>query len=395
MQCVTYGIHCFTELLNSVLRSVNKIPWAKPTIFGNEKDYVENAIGSTWLSDGHYVDKFESDIANLVGCKHGISVSNGTAALDLGFRALGITAGDEVVLPGFGFMAAANVALQYGAVPKFAEVNKHTWCVDVAALERCITKRTKALVAIHTYGNVCEMDEIVNLAEEKKISVIEDGSEAFGSTYKGVHVGSFGHLSTFSFQATKTITTGEGGMVLTNDTELDRMMRLHRNHGMLRKKHYWHEIPGHNYRITNLQAAFGCAQLVNLADIKRERKRIHHAYKVNLSNLPNCIPQHFDPSVDPMLWTFAIKLHDLPPGSRDSVLQILKNKGIETRPGFYTPYQMDHIYKSELLPNCEDVSQNVLSLPTYISLSNDEITWICEELKCSILELKDKRAGSM
>ena len=226
----------------------------------------------------------------------------------------------------------------------------------------------------------------MELAHRNKISVIEDAAEAFTSKYKGKYAGSIGEIGTFSFQATKTITTGEGGMVVSNDKELSDRMFLYRNHGMLRKTYFWHEIAGHNFRLTNIQAALGCAQLEHLDEITKERRRVHTTYKRFLKNEAGITLQKFGTNVEPVLWAFAAKL-DLKsfPQGRDAVIEQMKEKRIETRPGFYPPSLMKHLYSSSPLPVCEDIGLNIISLPTFPSLTDEQIEYICK----SLLNLKN------
>ncbi|NQT27545.1 DegT/DnrJ/EryC1/StrS family aminotransferase [candidate division KSB1 bacterium] len=358
-----------------------KIPWAKPVFTGLEREFLVNALESTWVSGGPFLDRLERDLANYCKLEYALTVSNGTAALHMAYLALGIGSGDEVVVPGFAFLAAANIALLVGAKPVFAEVDPKTWCMNAAQIEKCITNRTKAIVPVHTYGNVCDMDDILDLAAQKNLPVIEDAAEAFASKYKGKPAGAMGDIGTFSFQATKTITTGEGGMVITNQKELYDKMALYRSHGMLRKTYYWHELPGHNFRLTNLQAALGCAQFENLENIIRERKRIHEKYINCLSRNSGISLQMFPLNVDPVLWAIAVKLDPRAyPQGRDRVIEQMKEEQIETRPGFYAPSFMKHIYECQKLPICEEISRQVISLPTYVSLQNEQIEFVCQKL---------------
>lgn len=361
------------------MSNLKKIPWAKPNFWGNEQQYVVEALASTWISGGSFVDRFELDFTQWTGSRCAITTSNGTTALHMAFLGLGVKPGDEVIVPGFGFLAAANVALHVGARPVFAEVDPSTWCVTAQSIEASISARTKAVVPIHTYGNVCAMDEIVALANERGIWVIEDAAEALASRYKGRLAGTMGTLGTYSFQATKTISTGEGGMVVTRDVELDKRMRLYRNHGML-KTRYWHEVAGHNFRLTNLQAALGCAQFEKLDRIIAERRRVHNQYTKRLSVISGLALQHFPSEVDPVLWAIAVRLDPSAyPSGRDKVMEMLAAEGIETRPGFYPPSAMD-LYSCPKLPVCEQLSRQILSLPTYPTLSEKEIDFICSKL---------------
>ncbi|MCA9130864.1 MAG: aminotransferase class I/II-fold pyridoxal phosphate-dependent enzyme, partial [Planctomycetales bacterium] len=236
------------------------IPWATPSYWGREREYVNDALESVWISGGPYVDRFELEFANALGVAHAITVSNGTTALHLAMLGLEIEPGDEVILPGFGFMAAANIVLHMGARPVFADVDPATWCMDPESVAAKVSNRTKAIVPIHTYGCAADLSSLRNLCMSKGIALIEDAAEALGTKFGGLQVGTVGAVGTFSFHATKTITTGEGGMVTTNDDALNERMRLFRNHGMSGRR-YYHHVAGHNFRMTNLQAALGCAQL--------------------------------------------------------------------------------------------------------------------------------------
>ncbi|MFN8008917.1 MAG: DegT/DnrJ/EryC1/StrS family aminotransferase [Terriglobia bacterium] len=358
----------------------HNIPWAKPAFWGNEKQYIEEALYSTWISGGPFVERLEANFRLCTGREYAVAVSNGTASIHLAYLALGIRPGDEVIVPGFGFMAAANVALQIGARPVFAEVDSRTWCLNAEAVEKRLTPRTKLIVPIHTYGNVCEMDEITILGKERNIAILEDAAEAMFSLYKGKPAGSLGVLGAFSFQATKTITTGEGGMVVTDVRELNEKMLLYRSHGMGQRR-YWHEVPGHNFRLTNLQAALGCAQFEHRDEIMQQRSRVHENYRKLLGDLPGITLQAFSPEVKPVLWAMAVRIDPQAyPQGRDALISQLQQCGIETRPGFYAASQMK-IYESDRLPVCEGISQNVISLPTFPSLEEGEINFVCDQLK--------------
>ena len=360
---------------------IDPIPWAKPSFWGNEQRYVSDALTSTWISGGPFVDRFERDFAKYSDSRYAMTSSNGTTALHMALLALSVGPGDEVVVPGFAFMAAANVTLHLGAKPVFTEVDRVTWCMTANDAERCLSPRTKAIVPVHTYGNVCAMDEIIALARNHSVAVVEDAAEAFASRYKNRQAGSMGQLGTFSFHATKTITTGEGGMVITNDSELRDRLYLFRNHGVLRAR-YWHEVPGHNFRLTNLQAAMGCAQLERIDQIIAERRRVYTSYQGHLANIPGVSMQHFRSDVNPVVWAIAVRLDPQAyPQGRDRVMQQLDAAGIETRNGFYASSMLGHIYDSASLPACEDLSRQVISLPMYCTLQDSEIQFICSQLE--------------
>jgi perosamine synthetase len=365
------------------------IPWAKPTLYGDEVGAVTDALSSTWISGGAFVDEFEREVARALDSPYAIAVSNGTTALHLALLGLGIGPGDEVVVPGFTFAAAASMALAVGAKLIFADVDPLTWGIDPASVAKVVTPRTRAIVAVHLYGNVSEMDALLEIAAGYGAAVIEDAAEAAFSTYKGRAAGTMGRVGTLSFQATKTITTGEGGMVLTADEGLHRRMLLFRDHGMRKDKRYWHDVVGYNFRLTNIQAAIGCAQLKHLPAIRAERARVHRAYRRHLSGLNSFREQLIPESVDAVLWAFAGRIAgddstvETIEGRRDEVMRLMKEQGIETRPGFYALNSMPP-YPGPNLPNSRRVAASVISLPTYPGLADEAIGRICDELRASL-----------
>ena len=256
------------------------IPWYKPHFWGNEQKYVSEAINSTWISGGSYVDRLESTMAGTLDVDNVITTSNGTTLM-LAFLALGIGPGDEVIVPGFCFVAPVNMVLAVGATPIFADIEPDTWLLSPQSVKQKIGRKTKAIVAVHTYGNICDMRALVGIAAENNLYLVEDVAEAAFSELAGKQAGTFGEFGTFSFQATKTITTGEGGAVSTGSDYLGARARVIRNHGMSTDRRYWHEVVGHNFRLGNLQAALGCAQLENLGEIIENKG----AYKRYLNNL--------------------------------------------------------------------------------------------------------------
>lgn len=358
------------------------IPWAKPDLWGNEGKYISEALESTWISGGPFVEKFEKDFAEFSNVRYALATSNGTTAVHLAYLGLGLGHGDEIIVPGFAFMAAANMALNISAQPVFADVDPDTWCMTAETIEKCITKNTRAIVPIHTYGNVCDMDPILSLGKKHGIPVIEDTAEAFTSRYKGKLAGTMGTIGTYSFQATKIITTGEGGMVTTNDENLRDKMVMHRSHGMLRKTYYWHELPGQNFRLTNLQAAMGVAQMEKLDTIIAGRKRVCSRYIELLSGQDAFKLQLFANDVDALPWAIAMELDPKAfPQGRDTVLQQMREKHVETRPGFYAASLMKHIYPNAgSIPHSEAISKQVISLPTFPTLKDDQIDYITSSL---------------
>jgi perosamine synthetase len=357
------------------------IPWGKPCLGEKEKEYLLKALDSTWISGGEFIDRFEADFARLIGTKYAVTASNGTSALHLALLALGIGPGDEVIVPAFTFVSPANMAIETGAKPVYVDIDPKTWCIDAKEVEKGITARTKAIIPVHVYGNVCDMEALTRIAGGKQIYLIEDVAEAAFSRYRGRFAGSFGQLGCFSFQATKTVTMGEGGAVATDDKKLADRMIIMRSHGMRQNKRYWHDLVGYNYRLTNLQAALGCAQLENLDNILAEKARIYGRYLGNLSGLPGIELQHVAKEVDPAMWAVALKIDPRRfKGDRDFLIAELLERNIETRPGFY-PFSVMPLYKAEPLPIAESISRNVISLPSYVSISDEDIDYICDQLK--------------
>jgi len=357
------------------------IPWAQPYLIGNEKKFVLDALESTWISGGSYVDRFEEEFSKYIGTRYGVSVSNGTTALHTALLAAGIGPGDEVIVPGFTFVAPGNTVIITGARPVFVDINPKTWLIDTREVEKNITNKTKAIIAVHIYGNVADMEGLLQIARDKGLYLIEDVAEAVFSSYKSKYAGSLGDLGCFSFQATKTITMGEGGAILTNSKKMYDKMRIMRSHGMKEGKRYWHDVVGYNYRLTNLQAALGCAQLEKANNIIKQKKRVYNRYIKNLYGTDGIEFQKISEDVDPVIWAIAFKINEsFFKGSRDYLIAELLKLGIETRPGFY-PFSMMPLYDNEPLPISEDVGRNVICLPSYPALQDDEIDLICSRLR--------------
>ncbi len=364
----------------------NLIPWMQPYISGKEQDFVQDALASTWLSGGKYIDTLESLMGEFLNVKHAMTCANGTAALHLAFLALNIQEGDEVILPSFGFMAAANVLKHLKATPIFVDINPGTWCLSIQDLSKILNERTKAIVVVHPLGNLCEMNHILSLAKQYNVPIIEDAAEGFPSRYQNKVAGSMGLIGTFSFQATKTIATGEGGMIVTNDSEIAEKIKLYKSHGMMRKKHYWHELPGLNYRLTNIQAAIGCAQFEALETIIEMRNSMYQNYCNYLNNKDGISMQIISSNVSAVIWAVGLVLDpNFYPQGRDEVMKEMLHKRIETRPGFYTPYALGYFGCSEMAVS-ENISSHVIMLPSWPGLSKNKIKYICE----SLLSLRNK-----
>jgi perosamine synthetase len=366
-----------------------KVYWYDFSFWGNEKSYVNDALDSTWLSGGKYLEKFEKELSLKLDIPNAFLVSNGTAALQLAFLTIGIEPGDEVIVPAFGFMAAANVLKLMHAIPVFVDIDKGHWGITANSIQEKISSKTKAIVIIHNYGVVAEVEAIQQLANSKKIFLIEDCAESVFSKYNNNFCGSFGDLSTFSFHATKTISTGEGGMVTCKSEKLADKLKLIRSHGLRReKKHYWHEYFGNNYRMSNILAAIGLGQLEQSDEIIENKKRVYKKYLEELKNVSKITFQKIPNECDPVVWAIAVSLN-IKAEERDEILEKLNSSGIECRPGFYTPDQLD-IYNNGSLGNnfinANKIAASVVVLPSYPKLSDLEIHKICNILKKYITE---------
>lgn len=367
-----------TTVMDRTVRE--SIPWAEPRYWGQEEAYALEALRSSWISGGPFVDRLEADLTGFLGSPFFAATSNGTTAIHAAFLGIDLKPGDEVIVPGFAFMAAANVALHMNAVPVFADVDPGTWCMTAADVERVLSPRTRAIVPVHTYGTICDMDPILALAEKHGLWVVEDAAEAFGSTYRGRQAGTIAPVGTFSFHATKTITTGEGGGVATRDREVYDRMTLYRSHGV-RSRRYFHDVAGHNFRLTNVQAAIGCAQLEQVGPIMAARRRLYAAYVAALADVPGIALQQVGADIDPVIWAVGVELL---PGAfacgRDGVMAALAEKGIETRPGFHAASEMAHIYGAHDVPVSAKLAQRVLSLPSSPTVTEAEIAAIARML---------------
>ncbi len=361
---------------------------ARPSFLGNEKKYLTDTIESGWISSiGSYIEKFENQFAAMHGTKHAIATHNGTIALHLALAACGITEGDEVIVPDLTFIATANSVRYCHAKPVLTDVNLDDWNLSPASFAQGITSHTRAVIPVHLYGNPVLMEEILAIAREKRLLVIEDCAEALGAQYQKRLTGTFSDIACFSFFGNKIITTGEGGMCLTQSDELAERMRILRDHGMNRQKKYWYDHPGFNYRMTNMQAAIGLAQLEQLPRLMELRDEIHHWYQERLKGAPGIIFQqtHGQRHVN---WIFTIRISNADETRRDRVMELLREAGVDTRPVFYPIHRMPFLQQAgrseSTFPNSEQISREGISLPTYIGLTREDIGYICDNLLRSI-----------
>lgn len=367
-QGVVVDYACFSKM--------HRTPIMQPLLNGNELAYVTDCITSGWISSqGAYVKRFEKEFAAFCGAPFALAVSNGTVALHLALDVLGIGPGDEVLVPDLTFAASINAILYTGATPVIVDVDPVTWTISVEDILRNISPKTKAIMPVHLYGHPCHMDEIVQIASQHQLYIIEDCAEAIGSFYRGKHVGNFGQTATFSFFGNKTITTGEGGMILFQDEKTYEKASVLRDHGMSKQKRYWHEFVGFNYRMTNMQAAIGCAQMERIHDFIASKRKIAQEYNTLLKPLGFQLPPE-EVWATCGFWLYTTLLTDHMNVSRDELMQKFLKNGIETRPVFYPLHQMPPYvqYKGKGDLNTSiDVSSRGISLPSSVDITPEEI----------------------
>ena len=358
-----------------------KIPVYRPSLAGNEKKYVNECLDSTWISSkGKFVNEFEESFAQYIGIKHATSVSNGTVAIHLALVALGIGEGDEVIVPTLTYIASVNAISYTNATPVFVDSLQDSWQIDYNDVRKKITKKTKAIMAVHLYGHPCEMDTLVSICKEYGLFLIEDCAEAIGTKYKGKHVGTFGHISTFSFFGNKTITTGEGGMVVTNDETLFDRSTHFKGQGLAKSREYWHDVIGFNYRMTNICAAIGLAQLEQIEKILENKRRVAALYSTNLKDSSIVFHNPISDEVEHSFWMCSILAKETE--EREEIRNSLKLNGVETRPLFFPVHTMPMYAKAfQSHPIAENLGWRGINLPSYPELANAEIEFICNKIK--------------
>ncbi len=356
---------------------MNLIPWAKPNLTKNDINRVKQTLNSGWISGGSDVGRFEDNLKNFLKSKYVCVTNNGTSAINLSFLALGLKPGDEIIVPGFGYMAAANIGKLMGLKIKFADVCIESFCTSLKEIKKLCSNNTKLIVVTHTYGNMSEIEEICRFAKQKKIYVLEDCAESLGSIYNKKQSGTFGDIGTFSFHATKTITTGEGGAICTKSKKIYEKIKLYRSHGV-RKKRYYHYVPGHNFRLTNFQCSMGISQFKRIKNIKKKRQKIYQLY-LNKLIKGNLNFQIFDKNLSANIWTFSVLLNKkFTKKKRDILMKSLLKKGIETRNGFYSAQELKYFNKIKNLPNSKRLSDRVINLPLFEQLTKKQINYIAK-----------------
>ncbi|MFC1994383.1 DegT/DnrJ/EryC1/StrS family aminotransferase [Chloroflexota bacterium] len=351
------------------------IPQYEPWIGEEELTQLADVVRANWVTEGNKTKEFEREVAEYCGVKHAVAVCNGTIALYVALKALGIGVGDEVIVPDFTFIASANSVKMAGATPVLVDVDIKTFNIDPDCVSQAITTKTKAIMPVHIYGQSADMDELLRIKDEYGLYIIEDAAQGIGVKFNGKHVGSFGNASCFSFYGNKTITTGEGGVILTSDDKVAEKCYMLKSHGTKQRGTYIHEDIGYNFRITDLQSAIGLAQLSKLDMILEMKSRNEIIYKDNLSSVTGIQFPRIDSRCDYVPWLINVLVDD-----PQNLREFLMKEGIETRPFFYPLHRQPCYNIRDEFPNSDYLYERGLSLPSSVLLTEEQIGYICEKI---------------
>ena len=362
-----------------------RISVSSPCLKGREKQYLLECIETNWISSkGRFIELFENAFAEKVGVRYAISCTSGTAALHLTLAALGLDPGSEVIIPAFTMIASPNTIKHSGANVQLVDSDAKTWNLDPHQVELAINPRTRAIVAVHTYGLPAEMDQLRSIADKNELYLIEDAAEAHGATYHNKKVGSMGDAACFSFYANKIITTGEGGMVTTNNEELAAIIRNIRDHAFSPERHFWHSYAGFNYRMTNMQAAIGYAQTEYFDDLIEARIRNAQIYNQHLKNIKGLTFAAEPDDAKRVHWMYCIIVEPEFGITRDELRYFLADRGIETRT-FFVPIHVQPVYFEQFVgrrfPVAESLSKKGMYLPSSAEMSAEDIAYVCEAIR--------------
>ena len=358
------------------------IPVCVPLLGEKELEYVADCIKTNWISSkGKYVEEFEDRFARYCGCKYGITTTSGTTALHLALASISADKGDEVIIPAFTMIATAFAVVYCGAKPVLVDSEPETWNMNVDQMEEKITKRTKAIIPVHIYGHPCDMDPIMEIAEEYGLYVIEDAAEAHGAEYRDKKTGGIGNIGCFSFYANKIITTGEGGMIVTNDEKIAERAKYLRNLCFPKERRiYLHSEVGYNYRMTNVQAAIGLAQLERIDELVEMRRKNAYLYNKFLKDIEGIrLPLEKEWAKN-VYWMYSIVLEESFPLSRDEVVVALRENGIDSRPFFHSIDTLPPYRSQNPAPNSLSLSQCGLNLPSSPCLTDSQVRHICDTI---------------
>lgn len=360
------------------------IPVCEPLLAGKELEYVTDCIKTNWISSsGKYIPEFEKCFAEYCGCKHGISVCNGTAALHLALESLKIGKGDEVIVPAFTMMSSVFAIIYTGAKPVLVDSEPDTWNIDPGKIAEKVTKKTKAIMPVHIYGHPCDMDPIKEIAQDHDLYIIEDAAEAHGAEYKDKKTGGLSDIACFSFYANKIITTGEGGMVVTNDDVLAERAASLRNLAFSKERRFQHVDIGYNYRMTNIQAAIGLAQFERIEELiekRRKNAKLYNSLLKDVAGLTLPVEKSYAKNV---YWMYALTVDEMKYGmGRDELMKKLAEKGIETRAFFIPANKVNALgdkglFRGESYPVAERLGEEGLYLPSGSGLKEEDIDYVC------------------
>lgn len=361
-----------------------RIPVACPVFPGNEKKYVNECLETSWVSSiGRFIPEFEGEFARFVDVEHAVAANNGTSALHLALLGMGVEPGDEVLIPTLTFIATANAVHYCGARPVLVDSEPRTMNIDPAKIEEKITPRTRGIIVVHLYGHAADMDPILEIARRHNLWVVEDAAEAHGALYKGRKVGGLTEIGSFSFFGNKILTTGEGGMVTMRDQALRDRVRIYRGQGMNPARRYWFETVGYNYRMTNIQAAIGLAQLEQAAFHLQRRREVAAWYDRHLAPLAEFVTLPVEePWAHHVYWIYSVVLTERVRLSRDEFMAGLDAAGIETRPVFYPMHAMPPYFEADAhYPVADRLAANGISLPTHALLTEEDVAYIAGEMR--------------
>lgn len=362
------------------------VPVNEPVITPESKQYVAEAMESGWISSaGKYIGLFEQKFAEFLGVKHALTTTSGTTSIHLALVTAGIGPGDEVIVPDFTMIASVLPILYCGATPVFVDAEPETFNIDPNLIEAKITKRTKAIIPVHLFGHSADMDKILAIAKKHNLIMIEDAAEAHGATYNGKICGSMGDMGCFSFYGNKIITTGEGGMMVTNDDKLAERARLLKDLAHSPKKRFWHEEVGFNYRITNLQAAIGLGQLEHMKEFVAKKQWMDQEYRKRLGDIPGLRLPITKPHTTNVFWMYGVLVEDDFPLAKDELRAALKERGVDTRDFFYStasqPIMKRFTKPTEKFPVSVMLSERGFYLPSGLALTEEQVTYVCDSLR--------------
>ena len=362
------------------------VPVNEPIFFGNEKKYLNECIDSGYVADGPFNERFEKAFAEHAEIKYATSVSNGTSALEIALYAIGVSKGDEVILPSFTIISCVAAILRLGAVPILVDIEEESLNIDPTLIESKITTKTKAIMVVHIYGHPCDMDPIIQISEKYKIAILEDTAEAHGAEYKGQKCGTIGDIATFSFYANKHITTGEGGMVVTSNKEYYERAKFYKNLCFEKEERFHHNDLGYNFRMSNIQSAIGLAQLENFEIVLEKKIRLGERYNKNLNDIKGLMLQREQPWAKLVYWVYTIRIDsDFSFNAKDA-MNFLTKHNIGTRPFFKGMHKQPIFNKMGLfnnlqLPNTDTAYKNGFYVPSGLKLTDEQVDYVCDKVR--------------